>query len=307
MAIGLGIDAGGSATRWLLLNDNQELAKGQVESITGHIFTPEDRERNFSRLEQLFQDVLKHTRPDAVVGGFTGLYPDTEATREFNRFAAQKLGLELANVHLTNDMHIAYACAFEPGQGVLVYAGTGSVGYFEDVNGKIISSGGYGYLLDDFGAAFWVGQQAIQQVMRWFDEQGQPSSELLAEEVYAVIGSDIWDNIMRFTYGDNPRGILAKLSPAVTKAAEQNDPTAIHILQHAGTELARLANVILKRLGQQPPRQNPPVGFMGGMSQASPILSEAFQKALPKDTTVVKVTVEPVLAAARLALKRLTI
>ena len=94
-------------------------------------------------------------------------------------------------------------------------------------------------------------------------------------------------------------GILAKLAPAVTKASEKQDLTAIAILEHAGKELARLANVILKRL------EKPlPVAFMGGMSQASPILDRALQEALPKNTVFNKVTTEPVVAAAKLALKR---
>lgn len=298
MPIGLGIDAGGSSTRWLLLNDKQEIAKGQLESITGHIYTPEDRQRNFSRLKNLLIDVLLHAKPDAVVGGLTGLYPNTKATKEFNLFAAQFLKLDVSKVNLTNDMHTAYACAFEPGQGVIIYAGTGSVGYFEDDQGQIVSSGGYGYLLDDFGAAFWIGQQGIQQVMRWLDETGKPSESMLAKEIYAVIGSNVWDDIMKFIYSGDPRGILAKLAPAVTRAATQHDPAAITILENAGKELARLANVILKRLGKPLP-----VAFMGGMSQASPILDKALQEALPTGSVFTKVTTEPVVAAARLALK----
>ena len=56
---------------------------------------------------------------------------------------------------------------------------------------------------------------------------------------------------------------------------------------------------ILKRL------EKPlPVAFMGGMSQASPILDKALQEALPKGTVFSKATTEPVVAAAKLALKR---
>lgn len=298
--IGLGIDAGGGSTRWLLLDDKgQTVATGSVEATSGHIFTPEDRERNFSRLEQLCQDVLKVVKPDAVVGGFTGLYPNTEGPNILNKLVADTLGLELKKVHLDNDMHIAYAAAFERGQGVLVYAGTGSVGYHETATGEIFSAGGYGYLIDDYGAGYWIGHEAIKQVMRWVDELGHPSDYPLAKAVYKTLGGSAWSHIVSVIYGENPRTILARLVPAVVSAAQEGDEAARHILQQAGRELARLAKVIFKRLGQELP-----VAFSGGISKASPILTDALKAALPPATVFHTVTTEPVEAAAKLALRR---
>jgi glucosamine kinase len=298
--IGLGIDAGGGSTRWLLLtSEGETLATGSVEATSGHIFTPEDRERNVSRLTQLCQDVLKIAKPDAVVGGLTGLYPNTEGSRILNQLVAETLNLDIAQVHLDNDMHIAYAAAFERGEGVLVYAGTGSVGYHEDITGKVFSAGGYGYLIDDYGAGYWIGHEAIKQVMRWVDELGHPSDAMLAQSVYETLGGSDWEHVVSVIYGENPRTILAKLVPAVVKAAHAGDESAIRILQHAGRELARLANVILKRLDKQLP-----VAFSGGISKASPILIGALEAALPEGTAFHTVTTEPVQAAAGLALRK---
>lgn len=297
--IGLGIDAGGGSTRWLLLtSEGKTLATGSVEAASGHIFTPEDRERNFSRLEQLCRDVLKVAKPDAVVGGMTGLYPHTEGQSILNELVATLLGLKVNQVHLGNDMHIAYAAAFEQGEGVLIYAGTGSVGYHETAEGQIFSAGGYGYLIDDYGAGYWIGHEAIKQTMRWVDELGRPSEAVLAKCVYEELGGSDWEHVLSVIYGENPRTILARLVPAVVKAAHAGDETAVHILQHAGRELARLANVILKRLGK-----TLPVAFSGGISKASPHLTDALKAALHLTTVLHAVTKEPVEAAARLALR----
>jgi glucosamine kinase len=296
--IGLGIDAGGSSTRWLLLDDKgHTLATGSVEATSGHIFTDEDRERNFSRFRQLCQDVLKVARPDAVVGGMTGLYPHTESQSVLHDLVATLLEIRVERVHLNNDMHIAYAAAFEPGEGVLVYAGTGSVGYHETVEGKIYSAGGYGYLIDDYGAGYWIGHEAIKQTMRWVDEFGRPSEALLAKCVYEELGGNDWAHVLSVIYGENPRTILARLVPAVVKAADAGDEAAISILQNAGRELARLANVILKRVGKVLP-----VAFSGGISRASSLLTDALEAALPPTSTFHLVTKEPVEAAASLAL-----
>jgi glucosamine kinase len=298
--IGLGIDAGGSSTRWLLLTgEGKTLATGSVAATSGHIFTPEDRERNFARLSQLCQDVLKIAKPDAVVGGLTGLYPNTESQTILNQLVAETFGIDVTKVHLDNDMHVAYAAAFEPGEGVLVYAGTGSVGYHETATGQIVSAGGYGYLIDDYGAGYWIGHEAIKQIMRQADELGQPSDTILAKAVYDVLGGSNWEHVVSVIYGENPRTILATLVPATVKAAGAGDTNAVRILQNAGHELARLANVILKRLDQQLP-----VAFSGGISKASHLITNALGAALPKGTALHVVSTEPVQAAAKLALRK---
>jgi glucosamine kinase len=296
--IGLGIDAGGSNTRWLLLqDDNQIIGAGVVEPINGLIYTPEDRERNIVRFQKLLQDVLQVATPDAVLGGFTGLHPNTESSALFTTLTAEAFGLEFSRIHFANDMHIAYAAAFEPGEGVLVYAGTGSVGYHETKTGEAISAGGYGYLIDDYGAGYWIGHEAIKSVMRAFDDLGHPSDTPLARAVYKILGGSEWKHIVSVMYGENPRSTVATLVPAVAEAALSNDENAQDILKHSGQELARLAKVILKRLNA-----SLPVGFMGGISKVSPIVLEALQNELTVPCHIV--TTEPVQAAAKLALRK---
>jgi glucosamine kinase len=297
--IGLGIDAGGSNTRWLLLQDDgQVVATGVVEPINGLIYTPEDRERNIVRFQKLLRDVLQIATPDAVLGGFTGLHPNTESSGLFTTLTAEALGLGFSRIHFANDMHIAYAAAFEPGEGVLVYAGTGSVGYHETKTGETISAGGYGYLIDDYGAGYWIGHEAIKHVMRAFDDLGHPSDTPLAHAVYKILGGSEWKHIVSVLYGENPRSTVATLVPAVAEAALAGDENARDILKRSGQELARLAKVILKRLNA-----SLPVGFMGGISKVSPIVLESLQNELAVPCYIV--TTEPVQAAAKLALRKL--
>lgn len=299
--IGLGIDAGGSNTRWLLLQNNgQIIGTGVVEPINGLIYTPEAREQNVTRFQKLLHDVSKVRKPDAVVAGFTGLHPNTEGSALFTNLTTEAFGLEPSRIHFANDMHIAYAAAFEPGEGVLVYAGTGSVGYHETKTGEVVSAGGYGYLIDDYGAGYWIGHEAIKSVMRAFDDLGYPSDTPLAKAVYKILGGDTWKHIVSVLYGANPRSTVATLVPAVAEAALAGDEAAQDILKRSGQELARLAKVILKRLNT-----SLPVGFMGGISRVSPIVLESLQHELTVSCHIV--TTEPVQAAAKLSLRRLSL
>ena len=296
MVIGLGIDAGGSSSRWLLLDDTRgELGRGTVGSITGHIFTSGDERENLGRLNELLQAALAVARPEAVVGGITGFHDNTEVAEVFTAEVARTLGLDKANVQLDNDMSIAFAGAFAPGEGVLIYAGTGSVGYHVAADGSILRAGGYGYLIDDAGAGYWIGHEGIKQVFRWLDEQGGPVTSPLAHAIYEALGSDDWDDIIGTIYGGG-RSRIAALAPAVALAAEDGDEAAFSILDRAGQELARLARVIFYRLDRVLP-----VAFAGGVAKLSPVLTASLKKALPP-VALDTVTAEPVQAAARLAL-----
>lgn len=297
--IGLGIDAGGSNTRWLLLQDDGGVVgTGVVEPINGLIYTPEARERNITRFQKLLQDVLQVATPHAVVGGFTGLHPNTEGSALYTDLTARAFGVGVSHIHFANDMHIAYAAAFERGEGVLVYAGTGSVSYHETKTGEVVSAGGYGYLIDDYGAGYWIGHEAIKSVMRAFDDLGHPSDTPLANAVYKILGGSEWKHIVSVLYGENPRSSVAALVPAVAEAVHKGDENAKDILKRSGQELARLAKVILKRLNT-----SLPVGFMGDISKVSPIVLESLQSELAVPCHLV--TTEPVQAAAKLALSRL--
>ena len=295
--IGLGIDAGASSTRWLLLDDRgREPAGGTALPITGHIFSERSRRETLERLRALLVEVVTGARPDAVMAGISGLGAGSEAQQLFIHTIADQLGLAQDAVRVENDMYIAYAAAFEPGEGVLLYAGTGSVAYHLRRDGGVVRAGGHGYLIDDVGAGFWIGQQGLRRTMRWADRLGRPAEGPLAAAIYQELGSREWSEILEAVYRGGRRR-LAGLAPLVGRAAEEDDDVATGILQEAGTELANLALRVLARL------EHPlPVAFAGGISRLSPTLTRALERALPEEVPLQLTSEEPVRAAARLAL-----
>lgn len=296
----LGIDAGASSTRWLLKNSaGQELAEGKIGPLTGHIFLEADRQENLARLSELIADVKSVASPVAIAIGMTGLHPNTDAARFYETALQTAFKLLPERLELSNDMHVAYASVFEPGEGVLAYAGTGAVGYHETHTGEVVRSGGYGYLIDDAGAGYWIGHEGIKQVMRWVDDIGKPATQLLAEIIYEDIGSKIWPEIMKEIYGGG-RSRVAALAPKVALAAHQGDEAAVAILERAGQELARLTNSVLGRLGRPLP-----VTFAGGISRLSPLLTASLERSLTAHHGFKVEAGEPVQAAAKLALKLL--
>ena len=291
--MGLGIDAGGSSSRWLFLTgDGTVLAQGQTGPLTGHIFGEDDAQ--LARFIGVLEAAKAVRPPDALVAGIAGLHPGTVAVKLLARAVRDVLGLTPERTVLANDMHVAFASAFGPGEGVLVYAGTGSVAYHETLMGEVVRAGGYGYLVDDAGAGYWLGQQGLKALFRQVDAAGKPSKTPLAERLYARLGSRNWSQIMPVVYSGG-REFVASLAPAVAEAEHMGDETAKRILEVAGAELARLVRDVQGRLGAPLP-----VAFAGGITHLSEVVREGLEAHL--NTPVRVVNDEPVEAAAQLAL-----
>ena len=311
--VGLGVDAGASSTRWRLVDGGgRVLGEGLAGPVTGHLFAAEERQETLARLKGMLGEVRAVAQPHAVVAGVTGLHTGTEVAETLIKFFAEGLELSPTRVAIDNDVSIAYRSAFRPGEGVLLYAGTGSVAYHIRADSVPARAGGYGYLIDDAGAGFWIGQAGLRRVLRWADETGGAVDRPLANAMYDALGSRDWPNIMETVYGGGRAG-LAALAPAVAKAAREGDEAAVGILQDAGRELARLARALLERLEgaedknkrddkeRDTPSGRLPVAFAGGITQLSPQLTAALRAALPPQARFEVVTTPPVQTAATLA------
>ena len=70
---GLGIDAGGSATRWALCDASGAIVgAGEVSAASGHLYGSEERAR-FERMAAALRDAVGAVEVDAVVAGITGI------------------------------------------------------------------------------------------------------------------------------------------------------------------------------------------------------------------------------------------
>lgn len=300
---GLGIDAGGSSTGWLLVDaKGQVVGRGRTGGITGHLFRApgklgEEGMTSLERLRGLLAEARQAGRPTGVVMGAAGLSSGSEAANMLEATVCEALNLPRDAVFVDNDMTIAYRSAFEPGEGVLVYGGTGSIAFHIPRSGPALRVGGYGYLIDDAGGGYWIGQQGLRTVLRWQDELGMPSARPLAREIYLQMGVGDWPGIREHIYSGG-RSRVAALAPAVARAAAAGDVAAAEILQQAGGELARLVRSVLGRLGQILP-----VTLLGGVTNMGPYLLDALREGLPHGTQLSTSPEDPVEAAARLAVR----
>lgn len=249
-ALGLGIDAGGTQTRWALADTRGHLlAEGEIEGLSAlQMSSTDGRAALQAAFSRLAAAVAVHGQPQAIEAGLTGFGGDGG---QLCAWLAAQFGLNPAAVHLRNDIEFAYLDNFRPGQGYLVYAGTGSIGAYIDSEGVLHRAGGRGVILDDGGGGFWIAREALRAIWRREDEQpGAWRDSPLACAVFAAIGDSDWSASRQFIYGQE-RGAVGKLA-LVVAACARTDPTAAAILHQAGEELARLARALEQRFGPRP-------------------------------------------------------
>lgn len=296
--LGLGIDAGGTETRWALAApDGAILAEGRVAGLSAlQMGSEQGRDAVHATFALLAAAVLPHGTPARVWAGLTGFGGDSETLQ---RWLAGLLHLDAHAIHFCSDMEIAYRASFKPGDGYLVYAGTGSIGAFIDVDGQFHRAGGRGVVLDDGGGGFWIAKEALRHIWRREDEQpGAWRASTMAQAVFDYVGGEDWANSRQFIYGQE-RGAVGKLALAVAASAGQ-DPVAAGILQDAGRELARLARALIDRFGARP------VAVSGRAAALHPLIVEAMRAALQDvlsdATTLTQTAGDAHHAAARMAL-----
>jgi N-acetylglucosamine kinase-like BadF-type ATPase len=270
--LGLGIETGGTGSRWCLSAPSGAiLARGEMEPMTGHVFTQAERERVTSIFTRLAAELAGIGKPAAIVAGVTGLGPESAVRAVFSAILATAFGCPEDKILVVDDMWLGYRARFQPGKGIIVYSGTGSIGYHLGADGEIIRAGGRGVLIDDSGSAAWIAAKALRGLLRREDERpGSGWKSTLGHALAQALGGASWDAVRTHVYGGD-RGSLGLLARAVATAGDAGDAIAAGIFTQAGEELARLALALRVRVGARP------VVLCGRAATLSPLIAQRFQ------------------------------
>lgn len=206
-------------------------------------------------------------------------------------------------IDVVGDMQIALEAAFGCGPGVIVIAGTGSIAYGRDGEGKTVRAGGWGFAIGDEGSAHWIGREIVAVVLRASDQQ-EDSSDLISTELVQDLFK-AWDasSLLDLARAANsvPGPDFAELFPAV---AASNDELARQVLRMAGRELAQIAAVVVQRLFSGDGVGVVRVAMTGGVFRHAEIVRQVFYNELrmlePRAELNPEV-VDPVEGALRLA------
>jgi N-acetylglucosamine kinase-like BadF-type ATPase len=257
----LGIDAGASATQWVLINENGLVTAGVQEAMDGHLYRQTSVDRMRKVLGEIAQEI-SGKKVSSVYLGITGVMHDGSIEKEIDR---------VFNCPSTvvSDIELAYRANFSAGEGILLYAGTGSVSYAIDQSGQVLKIGGWGYLLGDEGAGYWIGKEAIRLALFQIESKKTILEGSLSHQVLNAMQAHDWETVKTFVYAKD-RSEIAALSRIVDSAATSGDAEALNILSKAAAHLAELVDRIDKNLE----RKSLPVKFTGGISRSNALYAE---------------------------------
>jgi glucosamine kinase len=235
----LGIDAGGSGTRAIILEGGRITPQPEGPPMNALLTTG---------FAEHLQRIIAATAPTAAGVGLPGVLATGQA-RQIADALTQQAGCP---VHVTGDADTARCGAFLGGPGIIVIAGTGSGALGSDGQ-RFASAGGHGFLLGDEGSAYWIGREAVRAALRFRDQSG--GSAPIYQAVTATTGCDLDLLITEINAHPTDRHRLATLAPILTALAEPApapDPEAQRITRSAAEHLADLADSIQRRLGPLP-------------------------------------------------------
>lgn len=248
------------------------MASGRTPPLSGHVFTPEQQEQNFAALEVLIAALGQH-RPKMAVAGITGLGMGDAAAQFYQQALLEALALK--DVAVMSDMDLAYLAHFEPGEGILVYGGTGGIAYHLRSDGTLMRAGGRGFLIADPGGGFSLGQRLLEFVTTQMDLSDTPENHPLAAAVFSYLGgvSD-WAVLREHVYSGG-RMAVAAFAPLVGQVyASTRNEDAQRLLEQTGQDIAMLANRLMRRIGVLP------IALAGGVLSVSSQIEKSARAAL---------------------------
>ncbi|MFS0750755.1 N-acetylglucosamine kinase [Oceanobacillus sp. 1P07AA] len=248
MSYCLGIDGGGSKTT-MAISDNSGNIVAHVQGGPSNLQSISLAEVK-DRFEQLIQKL--EMQGGGSVGQITSAFAGISGTGfEKNRSWMENLLNELLphvekKQVLPDMINALYSGTFGE-SGIVQIAGTGSVTYGINPDGKEVRVGGWGHLFGDEGSGAILGMKALQASLRYFDGRGEPTILLeILQEYYKT--DDPQEIITRIYQSNQLKQEVAKVAPIVFQAAEKEDPLAKQLIYEAASELALSIETVVSQL-----------------------------------------------------------
>ena len=240
------------------------------------------------RLTQLLSS-LGAIHPDACCAGAAGAeVPEARARLD----AVLRRLLPGSRVCVVHDSRLVLAAAGLDA-GIALIAGTGSVAYGRDPDGREVQRGGWGWVLGDEGSGVWITREAARLVLSRMDH-GFDLGALGARLLEAVGAPDARAMSLALLERHEPRE-WAALASVVFDTAD-DDAGSREIIRRAGTELAKL----VASTGM-----SGPVVLAGGLLLHRQRLEDVVRASLPQFQCI-RLKEQPVEGAVRLAEEMLT-
>lgn len=270
----IAVDAGGTKARFALYNfEGINLHQIETESVhplsIGYDGMAQKLKEGIDALK-----VLSTEKIELISFGLAGYGQDPKIRLEIESALKKSFKDEIWIIH--NDVEIALMASLQHTDGIMLVAGTGSIA-LRSIKGHKKRAGGWGYLIGDEGAAYWMGRKLLSCFSKMADGRIQKSS-LYDLVMDALVLDEASDVILHLNNHPKPKEAIASLAKLLNLAADRKDPVALEIFDQAAYELSLLVKALhyesVERI---------PVKATGGVFESKAYIIEPLKKYLGQE------------------------
>lgn len=243
MAYYMGIDAGGSKTYAVIINE-QGIPVGMGKGGNGNHQL--DRDCAESSLQAATHQALLQAglSKEQIRYAWLGLAgADREGDYAILRPIVQRLGLP--HTGISCDTTIALRAGTTRPYGVVIICGTGVNCSGINRQGETYQCGGFGYRFGDYGGGSDLSVEVFRSVIR--DSEGRGKPTLLTGLLLAELGYPSVEDMVN-DYLDQDKSLSADLAQLLFTAGRQGDAVAQGIVDKQGEELGLAAAATIRKL-----------------------------------------------------------
>lgn len=301
----IGADGGGTKTELVLIDELGNLiAKERVGSTNyqamGGAKVKQELLAGFNKLVK--KSNIQLNKINHIFLGLAGAGRKSDQNEILALFRDMEIGGRLS---VESDAIVALAGAFGTEPGIIIISGTGAICFGKNKEGKVVRSGGWGYLLGDEGSGYYIGRSAIIAALKYFDGRGE-KTDLLQKITQHFNLNSIEEIIPQIYQNKIDRIKIADLAPIVFERAKIGDIISDEIIKKTGQELGRLAKAVAEKLGIT--GEEIKVGLIGSIFKQKELLINNIAKELYEVSWNVSVSeplFEPSVGAGLMALQKL--
>ncbi len=268
MRLFLGVDGGQSSTTVLIGDESGRVLGAGEAGPCNHAGAAEGRARFERAVTEGLEAACARAGLDAITICFESACLGMSGGPEDKQVILAGM-LRAEHLMVTTDAAIALSGATAAGQGIAAIAGTGSIAFGRNAEGRTARAGGWGYIFGDEGGGFDIARQALRAALRMEEGWGPPTS--LRQALLEATGRRNANEVLHLFYtAEWPRARVAALAALADAAAAEGDAVAMVILNRAAVELAMLVAAIRSQLWK--PGDAVEVAYIGGVFQSRTVL-----------------------------------
>ncbi len=277
----VGLDGGGTKTKCVVTDENLNILFEQSDGPSAflHLGTEPVSQTIYKLISKAAKSLkIEISNFNAILIGSTGAGRKKDAAKlkySFKRFLKNK-GIVFNNFYVESDARIALEGAFSGQPGSILIAGTGSIMFGKDKNGKIYRVGGFGKLIGDDGSGFSIGRKGLIAVARYYDGRGSATvlRKLLSDNFKIKNTSQLITEVYQNNFD------IALFAPFVINAAFEGDKISKQIIQEESDELIAHVKAMQKRLNIETMK----LSLIGGTIANDNFYSKIFKKKIDEET-----------------------